>query len=309
MRRILFCILWCLLAAVAAPAQPGAAVNPFDLRYRLSAADLPVAADSSGVVAAPVAYNPFDMAPHRPPRASKTLIADVSEPFEPSSFLPRGNTMPRQGIFWVLTLFVGFLSVSIAANRTAVVRAWRGFLNENGLTLAQREAGGLVGNTPYLLFYASFLLNAGLFIFLVTRVFASEEYNNWPFLFLCITLAVILFLAKHLLVAILAGLFPIAQEVRRYSFLIMVFNCVLGLFLVPFNILIAFAGEAATVKQFVAFWTLGLVALFYAYRGWRSWRIGRKFLLADQFHFLLYLCTVEIAPVLLLIKIATRQAS
>lgn len=307
LRHLIFGCLFVLLAGTAA-AQTTASLNPFDLRYRLPKVVIP--ADSVVVENIPEAVtNPFDVVVHRPPGVSKTMLEDVAEPFEPATLLPRGDTMPKQGIFWVLTALLGVLSVSIAANRTAVGRAWRGFLNENGLTLAQREASGLVGNTPYFLLYASFLLNSGVFIFLVTRVFAGGEYNNLRFLALCMLVASAMFLAKHLFVAALGGLFPVAAEVRRYSFLIMVFNCVLGLFLLPFNALMAFAGQGEEVKQFIAFWMISLVGLFYAYRAWRSGRIARKFLAADQFHFLLYLCTVEIAPVLILVKIALRQAS
>lgn len=288
-------------------AQSTASVNPFDLRFRLPKVAIP---KDSVVVEniSEVKTNPFELVAHRAPAASKTLLEDVAEPFEPATLLPHGDTMPKQGIFWALTALLGLLSVSIAANRTAVGRAWRGFLNDNGLTVAQREASGLVGSTPYFLLYASFLFNAAVFIFLVTRVFAGGAYNNTRFLLLCVLLASAMFLLKHLFVAALGGLFPVAAEVRRYSFLIMIFNCVLGLFLLPFNALMAFAGEGEGVKQFIAFWMLGLVAVFYAYRSWRSASIARKFLAADQFHFLLYLCTVEIAPVLVLVKVALRQA-
>lgn len=286
-----------------------AAMNPFDLTHRLPKV---VAADSVGGFALEnareVAVNPFDVAPHRPPGAVRTMLDDVAEPFEPATWLPRGDSLPKQFIFWALVALFGFLAFSITANRASVGRAWRGFLNENGLTLAQREVSGLAGNTPYFLLYISFLLNAGLFIFQLTRIFAGDAYNNFRFLLLCIVGAGVLFLFKHFFVAVLGRLFPVAAEARRYGFLIMIFNCVLGLFLAPFNFLVAFAGEGESVRQFIAFWMLGLVAVFYAYRAWRSSRIARKFLAADQFHFLLYLCTVEIAPVLLLVKVAMRQA-
>lgn len=300
-------LLLCLL--LGAPGVRAAAANPFDLLHRLPKE---AKVDSVGgfalenVPEAPV--NPFDMTAHRPPGAAHALLDAVAEPFEPASWLPRGDFLPKQFVFWALVALFGFLAFSIAANRAAVGRVWRGFLNENGLTVAQREVSGLVGNTSFFLLYASFVLNAGFFIFQLTRVFAGTTHNNFRFLLLCIFGAGALFLAKHFFVAALALLFPVAAEARRYGFLMMIFNCVLGLFLVPFNFLMAFAGEGESTRQFIAFWMLGLVAVFYAYRAGRSAIIARKFLAADQFHFLLYLCTVEIAPVLLLVKIAMRQA-
>ena len=308
MFRLLICGLLLGLAVVNGWSQATASVNPFELRHRLPKQML--SADSLRVEnVVEEARNPFDLVAHRPPAAVKTLLEDVAEPFEPLTLLPHGDKLPKQGIFWVLTLLVGLMSVSIAANRTAVDRAWRGFLNDNGLTVAQREASGLVGNTPYILLYINFLFNAAVFIFLLTRVFSGMEYNNSRYLLLCLGIACGLFLVKHLFVALLGNIYPVGAEVRRYSFLIMLFNCVLGLFLLPCNILLALAGEGELIKQFIAFWMLGLVAVFYAYRSWRSSSIARKFLIADQFHFLLYLCTVEIAPVIVLVKVALQQTS
>ena len=73
----------------------------------------------------------------------------------------------------------------------------------------------------------------------------------------------------------------------------------------PFNFLLAYS--TPEYRLLVLFWILGLIAIFYIYRGARAGQIGLKFLGTDQFHFLLYLCTVEIAPVLFLVKLAMIQ--
>lgn len=86
-----------------------------------------------------------------------------------------------------------------------------------------------------------------------------------------------------------------------------IFNCVLGLFLVPFNFMIALGAESF-YQGLLVFWVLGLVSIFYIYRTLRALNIGSKFLAGDQFHFLLYLCTVEVAPILLLTKFASMQS-
>jgi hypothetical protein len=71
--------------------------------------------------------------------------------------------------------------------------------------------------------------------------------------------------------------------------------------LVPFNFLVAFARSYA---DFMVYWTLSLAGIFYLYRSMRAIVIGKKFLSRNLFHFLLYLCTVEIAPVVILVKLA-----
>jgi hypothetical protein len=140
----------------------------------------------------------------------------------------------------------------------------------------------------------------------VIRIFQEENFNNFLFLLSCILLASLLFLFKHVLVNWVGYLFSTPTEARRYNFLIIIFNCVLGLFLVPFNLFIAFSAKG-DYQLLLVFWLLGLVAIFYFYRSLRSASIGSKFLSSNPFHFLLYLCAIEIAPVLMLVKLAIMQ--
>jgi hypothetical protein len=276
--------------------------NPFELVHRLpttSSADgnteLAVATTTNG--------NPFDVVKHTAPSsiASNFKKLDTSKPkLLPKFNLPKGKTNSGSFLFWALVGALGFLTFAVAANRTVVGKSWRGFLNDNHLSLAHREATGLVGSTPYFLLYVNFLLNFGVFAFLVTRSFNGDGFNNISYLMVCLLAAAVIFLSKHALIKVLGWLYPVEKEASKYNFLITIFNCVLGLFLVPFNFLIAFARD---FEPFLAFWTLGLVAIFYLYRSVRVGNIGRKFIITDQFHFLLYLCAAEIAPVLLIYKL------
>lgn len=292
-------IIFFLLFFLPIMAGSQTASNPFEMVHRL-----PKTALSASGIAAPT--NPFDVMPHRIPGLPEVLAKNTTEVFNPFAVLPRGGNLPNGVLFSVLLSIFGLLTFSVAANRSAVEKAWRGFLNDNALNLAQREASGIVGSTPYYMLYLNFLLNAGVFIFLVTRIFQEETFNNLYFLLICIGGAFFTFLFKHVMLNYMSFLFSREQEIRRYNFLIIIFNCVLGLFLVPFNLLIAFSAKG-DYQILLVFWMLGLVTIFYAYRAFRTGSIGSKFLSSSPFHFLLYLCTVEIAPVLLLVKLATMQ--
>ncbi|MBL7827154.1 MAG: DUF4271 domain-containing protein [Saprospiraceae bacterium] len=274
------------------------ASNPFELVHRLPKI---ATAANPGVFS-----NPFDMVPHQSPGISRVLAENATTEFNPFSILPTGGGLLNSVLLTVLLLILAFLTFSVAANRQAVGKSWRGFLNDNSLNVAQREASGIVGSTPYYMLYVNFLLNAGMFIFLVTRTFQGEKFNNFKFLLICLIGAFVVFLFKHVMVNIVSYLFSIGEESRRYNFLITIFNCVLGLFLVPFNLFIAFSGKG-DYQILLVFWMLGLVTIFYGYRTIRSASIGSKFLSSSPFHFLLYLCTVELAPVLFIVKLALMQ--
>ncbi len=254
-----------------------------------------------------VTNNPFDLVSHRAPVARVSISNNATEIFRPFAVLPRGGGLSSTALFTILALVLGFLTFSVAVKRSAVEKAWRGFLSDSSLTFVQREAFGLVGNTPYYLMYINFLLNAGLFIFLVTKFFKKDFYNNTSFLLLCIVGAALFFLSKHVMLYLMRLVFPLENELKRYHFLIIIFNCVLGLFLLPFNFFIAFSANAQ-YQGLLVFWMLGLVTVFFMYRALRALKIGTKFLSGHSFHFLLYLCVVEIAPLLLIMKLATMQS-
>jgi len=295
---IRFALFWACMLLFLASANSQNAANPFEMKHRLPK-------ESVAAVGSVASANPFDVKPHRVPGVAKALTENAPESFRPSAFLPRsGDHLSNYALFWIMLVMFMVLTAAVAANRKVVGKAWRGFLNDNGLAVAQREASGFVDITPYFLLYGNFILNAGMFMFLLVRVFRRETFNNLPFLLLCFAVAAVIFLSKHFILSIAGWLFPVEKEVRRYNFLVVLFNCVLGLFLVPFNFLLAFSSN---YSYFWVFWTLGLVAVFYLYRSYRSGGISSKFLADNHFHFLLYLCTVEIAPVLLLVKLAMIQ--
>ena len=197
--------------------------------------------------------------------------------------------------------FLGaWLVLSVVYNRLAVVRVWAGFLTNSALQVNQRDLNAYLGTAPYALLQVNFLLNSGVFVFFVVQTFSLGRYNNPVFFALCAGLVPLLMLSKRAILAIVRRIYPVKAEAERYDFLVLTFNCVLGLFLFPFNFLIAFYKEDG---GFLVFWLLALVVLFYAYRAIRGLFIGQKILAEHPLHFLLYLCVVEISPIVLIWKI------
>jgi Domain of unknown function (DUF4271) len=272
------------------------APNPFEIISRLPRT-------SSGQIASGPA-NPFDVVPHRIPGATPDAdqLKTITTP-QALIQLPQGNTLPQQFVFWVLTALTVFFAFAVASNRGAFLRAWRGFLNDTAFNMARREASSFVGNTPYYLMYISFLLNAGLFLFLIISAFHQDrKHYNWGAFFWCMLGVTLLFAGKHLVLQFVGWLFPRANgAIENYNFLIIIFNCVLGFFLIPFNYLVAFGADSDR-NLFLALWTVGLAAIFLLYQSIRALSIGAKFLASSQFHFLTYLCVVEIAPIAILVR-------
>ncbi len=299
-RRSLLLLLFAFLPS-ALPAQR-ASPNPFDIEARLPRRN---GSSEAATASDALATNPFNVVPHRRPERTR----EPERPMEKPAVKPiterraLGPPLTEHQIFWLLIGLMAFLAFSLASRRDVLAKAWRAFLNDNALNVALRDAGSFIGSRPYYLLYASFFLNAGVFVFLIARHFAPERFNHIGFLLLCLLATPLLFLGKHALLYGIGSIFPLKEEMRRYGFLIMLFNCVLGLFLVPFNFLLTYQRP---YSGFLVFWLLALAAIFYAYRYLRAAAIARKFLPQHLFHFLLYLCSVELAPVLVLVRWVTN---
>ena len=79
------------------------------------------------------------------------------------------------------------------------------------------------------------------------------------------------------------------------------YSIFLSLVLLPLNIFIAYSPDS--LKEVFMYSAFGMIALVYLVRSLRSLSVASPFLMTDQFHFLLYLCAVEIAPIMILVKL------
>lgn len=268
--------------------------NPFELGPRLSLPE----ADGDSAVAAADTGNPFD------------LVAPASRPARPAPAVSpppaKREQAPRQSWYrnFLLITNIGILlllTILITLFRGQVGKAYRAFLNDNLLSQLQREreAGG---GLPYYIFYGFFLINAGFFVFLLFRHYGLDiAYNTWAGLFFCVAGTAGLFLGKHLVLGFLAFVFPIKKEVHLYSFTIIIFSIILGFFLVIVNLMVSYAPENALPPVLIGAYS-GIGAIYF-FRSLRGLFISNRFALFHKFHFLLYICTVEIAPVLVLVKL------
>src|SRR5690606_10647559 len=96
-------------------------------------------------------------------------------------------------------------------------------------------------------------------------------------------------------------IFPVQKEIKLYSFSLVIFSSILGLALVPFNIVVAFASE--NFVEMALYGGLVLILAITLFCILRGLFLASKYLALHKFHFFMYLCTVEIAPVVIVIKL------
>ncbi|MEL7220091.1 MAG: DUF4271 domain-containing protein [Bacteroidota bacterium] len=271
-------------------------VNPFELQNR---PDKAVAPDKNK------SGNPFDLAIEAPkpeplevPSPREPLV-DQQAAEQPEVINPLSNG--SGSLLTLVLLVLTFASITLIFFRTLYVKAYRALFNDNLLSLLYREReAGALGN--FLITYLVFFLSGALFLTLLSQHYqwiANKSLWQQFGLFLQALLAV--FIGKHLLLAILGYIFPIQKETKRYSFTIMVFALVLGLVLTISALLLAYTPKDAHV--FVIYGLLAVVVTTYILRSFRGLFIANRFIFSNQFHFLSYICAVEIGPALCLYKL------
>jgi hypothetical protein len=289
----------CFLLPTVVVAQTTAGTNPFELDHRMREALAELAnttGDGANLTALPV--NPFDVVAHVAPAST------YREPVTKSSkgkIELRPQTYTRKVfVLGLLFAMVAFLGLIFSLRRAVASKTWQAFFSNNFLKQAQRDYSGMIGSAPYYLLYVHFFINMGVFFFLTIRAFTGDRFNTLPFLGLCIGAVAGGYLLKHLLVRISGTLFGAEEQASQYNFLILVFSCILGLFLLPANFFLALRENTSTI---LPFWVASMILVFYLFRWFRSIGLFGSFVAKNLFHFLLYLCAVEILPIAIIIKL------
>lgn len=314
--RILSCSLFLLHISVLALAQ--AEKNPFDLTHRVKETR-----QSANQTNRDPNQNPFDISNRKMGDSTiqnKPIQSVRSEnPFDKSSAaettsvsvkkinetlqVPKENTGTAETsgefLFWVMLFVMIFLALEITLFKSLMNDVYRAFTNDNVLKLLHREQREIIA-FPFLLMYVFFFFNFGIFVFLAFRYFSLAP-NSFEMLSYCILGVGVLFLLKHILLKIVEIVFPVQKEIKLYSFSLVIFSSILGFSLVPFNVVAAFAAEnLAEIALYGGFATVFAISVFCILRGLF---LASKYLSFHKFHFFMYLCTVEIAPVLVVIKL------
>jgi hypothetical protein len=179
------------------------------------------------------------------------------------------------------------------------------FFNNNVTNQIVRDENILVQRAASLmsvLFYFIF----SLFLYQVS------VYYNWNFQYLgsgftrffFLTLAIAFaYSVKLLTLKSAGGLFEADRAVATYIFNIFLINNLLGLVLLPVVILVAYVVPFWWVGDIILI-GIGLAIAFFTYRLIRGFLVWRTLPGGTIFYFILYLCTLEIAPLLIIIKLA-----
>ena len=293
--------------------------NPFDLKFRTAqpkSLNLPELPDTSSRLSVQIPadtftgldtsktfsvidthgrINPFELTDEE---VSEDAVS-INEEAEalPSREIKAENNekrKPSKGIqIFFLLLSLLFLIFIVNVERSFVRDLWKVISNENYSSLHLRNQRNTMRQILLIMGYMVFILQAGIFLYHALLLFGyrGELLDNvWT----CIALVLMVYLIRHGVIAYLKWLFNNEKEMTLFSFDISIFNIMVGLVLLPINVLINF-GPENLLKPLII---IGIIVALLAYvmRQLRWMLTARHLITHSLFLFFIYLCAIEILP-------------
>ena len=164
--------------------------------------------------------------------------------------------------------------------------------------------GGAVGNRLVIFLSALFVLTSSLFFYQTTTYFGFLQTQNPVSLFFITAIIILSIYAVKLLVIKFAGfLFETQKEVWEYTVSVFLFCNTVGLFMLPIVICLAFLKQVN--PSIFIYCGFALIIILFLTRLIRGVIIGLNSPRVSKFYLFLYLCTLEIVPLVIFTQFFT----
>ena len=159
----------------------------------------------------------------------------------------------------------------------------------------------LQARLPSLFFNLFFIISVGLYsYFLMLHYHWLGHQNVWVMIGLCVSTLGLIYLLKFCTLTFTGWVTGLSQEADTYIFVLFLINKIMGIFLVPFTILMAFS--SSSIVSFAVPISLIIIGFLLLLRLFRSYGLLQNQLKVSHFHLFLYIAGVEILPLLLIYK-------
>ena len=197
------------------------------------------------------------------------------------------------GIVLLLALFKFF-------NDRYFTNMFRVFFNTS-LRQSQLTDQLLQAKLPSMFFNLFFFISGGVYVYmLLVHYGLINEDNKWVMIFSSMAILGLIYLIKYCTLKFTGWVSGLQEVTDTYVFIIFLINKIIGIFLVPFIVILAFS-ETAIVKiaALISLMSIGILLLL---RFFRSYGLLQNQLKISRFHFMLYLTGIELLPLLLIYK-------
>jgi len=197
------------------------------------------------------------------------------------------------GMLLVLAFFKYFYSRYFA-------NLFRVFFNSS-LRQSQLTDQLLQAKLPSLLFNIFFIISGGIYIYILLLHYqVINNSEKWVMLISSIALLGLIYFVKYCTLKFTGWVTGLTEITNVYAFIVFLINKIIGIFLVPFIIILSFSDN--TLVKIAVIISLMSVGIFILLRFFRSYGILQNQLKISRFHFFLYITGIELLPLLLIYK-------
>lgn len=212
---------------------------------------------------------------------------------------PRNYTS-KDELFYILAAMLLFMGIIKVAYPRYYQNTFR-LIFQTSLRQKQTPEQIVQGYVPGFLLSLLFFMVGGVLI----ALFATQQKllpgPLWLLILFCSGVLAIVYLVKYLVTMFAGWVFNVQDAAGMYSFVVFLINRVMGVLLLPVAILLAFYdGEVQRVMFGIA---AAIAAFLLLYRYTLSLTVVRKNLKVSALHFFIYLCGVELMPLLVIYKV------
>ena len=223
---------------------------------------------------------------------------------KPTAIYAIKRSAPSTDDLFYLIVFIALgIGVLRWTYRRYVENLLRVFFNSS-LRQSQLTDQLLLAKWPSLFFNIIFFLVGGLYAYLLLNNYHHDAFLHWRYFFMATLFIAGTYLVKAIANRFLGWLTGFRSEASSYIFVVFLLNKMMGLFLLPVVVLIAFADNF--LLHLALFLSFILIGGMFILRFIRSYALLQYRLHISPFHFLLYLVGVEWLPILLIYHAAIQ---
>jgi hypothetical protein len=205
---------------------------------------------------------------------------------------------------WATYLFV-FSFVLIAISKTAFETRFSEFLRilvSDKYIKVYKDTSHLMSGFTILLFIVQ-IISFSFFIQLVLNFFGYVSKTDWIIFIRIFTFFGIFVLSKFLIEKIIATIFNIEEFAEQFNLQKVSYRTFIGLILLPINIYLFYNN---TSSHILIYFTIAIILIINLFSYLVSLKIYQNLLIGKLFYFILYLCTLEIAPYYFIYYLITK---
>ena len=219
-----------------------------------------------------------------------------------NSRLKEGSSRPSRDQ-WVLVIIIGLLLYTAVLNRLMskdVESVWSSFYSKRVLSQVSKE-DTMIGSWTFIGLFLLFGLTFGLFLYQFSAYqHVYYSISGFP-LFISLTFIIlVLFAVKFLIVKFLGFVFNIKRVVTEY--LSVSYLTYFNIAFVFLPVAVCFSLLADSLIPYVLWLAYGVIAAIFVWQYLRGSVEIISNILFHKFYLIVYLCALEICPVLILIK-------